>query len=328
MAHVPLLSALLRCTAACLIAASPAAVGAQEQFPQRPIRVVVPYPAGGVADVMTRIVVDKLKPALKVAMTVENKPGGGGVIGTDAVIQAPPDGYTWLVGSTSNASNMTFMKGNRQDVLRDLLPVALYGSGVNAFAVPPGSPVTSVQEYVALARKQPGTLLYGSGGVGSSQFLGFELLKKASGIKVDPVHYKGAPPILADLAEGRLSASFVPATVASSLAQSGRIKILAVASKDRLPGLPSTPTMAEAGYPDAGVSPWFAIMVPARTPKDIVERLEREIGQVMAAPDVRERLLTLGGAPTFLGAADTEAMIRKEIQTWRSLAQSIGFKAD
>lgn len=328
MEHKPLITAILRGTAACLIAASAAAAGAQDRFPQRPIRVVVPYPAGGVGDVVTRIVVDKIKPAFNVTITVENKPGAGGVIGTDAVIQAQPDGYTWLIGSTSNTSNMTFMSGNRQDITRDLLPVALFGVGVNTFAVPASSPVSSVQEYIGLAKKQPAKLMYGSGGVGSSQFLAFELLKRASGIKVDPVHYKGAPPILNELISGQLSAAFLPAAVARSQAQSGRIKVLAVASKERLAGLPNTPTMAEAGFPDAAVSPWFAVMVPAGTPADIIERIEREIGQAMAAPDVRERFSALGAMPVFLGAADTRAMIRNDIQTWRGLADSIGFKAN
>jgi tripartite-type tricarboxylate transporter receptor subunit TctC len=220
------------------------------------------------------------------------------------------------------------MSGNRQDISRDVAPVALFGYGVNAFAVPAGSPVSSVKDYVAMAQRQPGSLMYGSGGVGSSQFLGFELLKRASGIQVDPVHYKGAPPILVDLASGRLSASFVPSAVARSQAQGGRIKILAVANKERLAGLPDTPTMAEAGFPDASVSPWFAVMVPAGTPAAIVSRIENEIGAAVATPDLKARFDSLGGVPVFLGAADTAAMIRKEIRTWQALARSIGFKAD
>lgn len=328
MTRPSLFSLFIRAAAACLIPTCASAQAAQETFPQRPIRVIVPYPAGGVGDVLTRILVEKLKPVFKVTMTVENKSGGGAVIGTDAVIQAPSDGYTWLIGSTSNTSNMTFMSGNRQDITRDLAAVALFGIGVNTFAVPASSPASSVGEYVAMAKKRPGSLMYGSGGVGSSQFLGFELLKRASGIKVDPVHYKGAPPILTDLATSRLSASFLPSAVAGSQAQSGRIRILAVASSERLTGLPDTPTMAEAGFPEASISPWFAVMVPAGTPAAIVERIAKEVGQAMASPDVKERFGRLGAVPTFLGTAETDALIRSEVQTWRALAESIGFKAD
>lgn len=327
MNRTSLFSVLTRAATACLIAAGASAHATPEAFPQRPIRVIVPYPAGGVGDVLTRILVEKLKPALDVTMTVENKPGGGAVIGTDAVIQAPADGYTWLIGSTSNTSNMSFMSGNRQDITRDVAAVARFGIGVNSFAVPSGSPASSVREYVAMAKDKPGALMYGSGGVGSSQFLGFELLKRASGIKVDPVHYKGAPPILTDLASGRISASFVPAAVARSQAQAGRIRILAVANEERLSGLADTPTMAEAGFPEASVSPWFAVMVPAGTPRPIVERIAKEIGKAMAAPDVKERFATLGAVPAFLGTAETEAMLRSEVQTWRALAASIESKA-
>ena len=142
------------------------------------------------------------------------------------------------------------------------------------------------------------------------------------------MHYKGAPPILADLAAGQLAASFLPVSVAQEQARSGRIRILAIASKERLATLPDVPTLAEAGYPEAAVAPWLGVMVPAKTPPEIVARLEAEIRAAVAAPDVKERFLAIGAMPTFLGASDSQAMIRQEIETWRTLAQAIGYKPE
>lgn len=318
-----MLNRITKIMGTCVLGLSAMGANADTSFPERAISFVVPYPAGGAADSVARIVANKLEPVLGASIVVENRPGGGAVIGTDAVIRAKADGHTWVLGSTSNTSNMVFIPGNKQDVVRDLAPVALIGTSVNAFVVPPDSPVSSVQEYVAYARENPGQLLYGTGGVASSQYLGFELLKQETGIEIDPVNYKGAPPMISELASGQLSAGLLPVVVAEGMHKSNKLKILAVAHTERLANLPDTPTMAEAGFARASVSPWFSIHVPVKTPDSVIAEIEAAVEEVMAMDDVRQALSNTGSVPTYLGTEDTDAFVKSQIQEWQDLAKAI-----
>lgn len=316
------------CGSALALCAATSASHAQEAFPTHPIRIINPYPAGGAVDVITRVLAEQLKTRLGVPMVIENKPGGGSIIGTEAAVQSTPDGYTWLIAAPGNTVNAALRPGLRHDLLRDLTPIAQFAVAVNYFVVPANSPATTLDDYVRLARARPGELNYGSGGVGSSQHLGFELLKNATGIDVQPVHYKGAPAILTELASAQLSASFLPAVVTLNQVKTGRLKVLAIASDKRSRELPHVPTMAEAGYGDAVVAPWFAVMVPAKTAPAIIERVQEAIHGALTSRDLEASFTTAGAVPSYLSAAQTTEMMRKDIEKWRALGKSGGLKIE
>jgi len=317
----------------CLLAAACAALiapvtpaWAQERWPSQPIRVVNPYAAGGVVDILARLLTDKLAPALNATFIVEAKPGAAGNLGTDMVAQAKPDGYTWLIATTSNAANMALMKGQRTDLLRDLVPVAQFAVSPNYFVVPVSSPAKTLGEYVALAKSQPAKLSYGSAGTGSTPHLGFELLKYETGIDVLAVPYKGAPPIITDLASGQLSATLMPAVLAIAQAKTGKFRLLAVTSATRTKDLPDVPTMQEAGFGSAVVAPWFVVMVPSGTPQPIVSRIEAAVRDAVASPDLVNRIEGIGAQPAFAGQADSQSMIRKEIAKWHQVVKATGLQ--
>jgi len=310
-----------------LSALSPVA-WAQASFPNKPIRVINPYAPGGVVDILTRPVVNKLGAALGVPMVVEAKPGGGSTIGTDFVASAPPDGYTWLIATTSNAANMALMPNIRSNLLKDFAPIAQFAYTPNYFVVPASLGVSTLQEFVALAKKNPGKLNYGSGGIGSTPFLGFELFKYVAGIDVVAVHYKGSPPQIPDLLSGQLSATYLSAALTMSQSKSGRIKVLAVADNKRSKEFPDVPTLEEAGYGKAAVSPWFAVLMPAATPQAIQDRVEAEIRRAVAAPDLVETLEAQGAVPEFRSSIDLRKKIDNEIATWSALVRATGIKAE
>ena len=301
---------------------------AQSNWPTRVIRIVNPYPAGGVVDILARLLAGKVGASLGVNIVVEARPGGGSTIGTDFVAAAPADGYTWLIATTSNAANMALMPNIRHDLLKEFAPVAQFAYTPNYLVVPASLPVSTLQEYVALAKKNPGKLNYGSGGIGSTPFLGFELLKHLAGIDVVVVHYKGGPPQIPDLLSGQLSAAYLSAALTLSQAKSGRLKILAVADDKRSKDFPEVPTLAEAGYGNAAVSPWFAVMVRATTPQGIRDRIELEVQKAVASPDLVATLEAQGAVPEFRGSSALQLKIEREIDGWRALVNATGIKAE
>lgn len=301
---------------------------AQDAFPNKPIRIINPYAAGGVVDILTRAMAEKMSISMGVPFVVEAKPGGGSTIGTDYVAQAPADGYTWLIATTSNAANMALIPNIRTDLLKAFVPVAQFAYSPNYFVVPASLPVSSVAEYVALAKASPGHLSYGSAGIGSTPHLGFELFKHVAGINVVAVPYKGAPPIIPDLISGQLSATYMPAPLAIAQAKGGRIKVLAVVGDARTKEFPNVPTIAEAGYPKAVVAPWFAVLVPAKTPQAVVARIEREIKQAVAAPEVIARMESAGAVPLYRPGVEVSKRIQDEIAAWRALVKATGMKAE
>lgn len=301
---------------------------AQAAYPNRPIHLVNPYAPGGVVDILARALAGKLTTSLGTNLVVEARPGGGSTIGTDHAASAPADGYTWLIATTGNAANMALMPNIRTDLLKEFAPVAQFAYTPNYFVVPASLPVATLQEYVALARRSPGKLNYGSGGIGSTPFLGFELFKHVAGIDVVAVHYKGSPPQIPDLVAGQLSAAYLSAPLAIPQVRGGRIKALAIADDKRSKELPEVPTFAEAGYGQAAISPWFAVLVRSATPQAIRERIEAEIRTAVAAPDLVASLQAQGAQPEFMGSAALRTKIDNEIAAWRSLVRATGLKAE
>lgn len=311
-----------------IVALAAGTAAAQSAFPGKAIHVINPYAAGGVVDILTRALAERMSRTMGTPFVVEARPGGAGSIGTDYVAQAPADGHTWLIATTSNAANMALMPKLRTDFATAFVPVAQFAYAPNYFVVPASLPVASVAEYVALAKAGPGKLSYGSAGIGSTPHLGFELFKHVAGIDVVAVPYKGAPPIIPDLVSGQLSATYMPAPLAIAQARSGRVKVLAVVNEARTRDFPQVPTMAEAGFAKAVVAPWFAVVVPAATPPAVVERIQREIQDAVAAPEVAARFESAGALARYRPGQEVAGRVKDEIAAWRALVKATGLTAE
>jgi tripartite-type tricarboxylate transporter receptor subunit TctC len=298
----------------------PAAARAQAAWPSRPVRVIVPYAAGGVVDVMTRAVTTRMSTEIGQPIVVEAKPGANANIGADTVATAAPDGYTLLVSAPFLVNNPLIETGLRWKPA-DFVPVARFALSPSYFVVPAASPARSVKEYIEMARRTPG-LQYGDGGTGSTQSMAIEMLKSVSGAKLEPVMYKGAPPIVPDLIAGTLTMSILPSTVAIPHVKSGRLRALANTSDKRSATFPDVPTIAEAGFPDVTVLSWYGFHAPAGTPPEVIRRIAEVTGSAARSDEVRERLASAGGEAGFLGGPDFIAFMQEEQTRWARFAQA------
>jgi tripartite-type tricarboxylate transporter receptor subunit TctC len=311
-----------------LSAALPFHAGAQT-YPSKPIRFVVPYPAGGPLDTVARLLGQKVAESTKQPVIVDNKPGAGGNIGADAVAKAPPDGYTILMGAVAtHAINPTLYAAMPYDASRDFIPVTQVASTPNVLVVNPSVPAANVREFIAYAKANPGKLNFGSGSTGSAGHLAGELFKTMAGVDMTHVPYKGAAPAMNDLIGGQIQLMFD--NLASSLAQvrAGRVKALAVTTARRSALAPELPTIAESGLPRFDINTWFGIFVPAGTPRAVVERLHAEFTRALAAPDVRERMIALGAEPAGNKPEEFAAYIRAEADKYARVIRASGAKAD
>jgi tripartite-type tricarboxylate transporter receptor subunit TctC len=297
-----------------------AAQAAQPAWPSKPIRVIVPYPAGGVVDVMTRAVTTRMAADLGQPIVVEAKPGANANIGADTVAGAPADGYTLLVSAPYLVTNPMLETGLRWKPA-DFVPVARYALSPSYFVVPAGYAAQSVKDYVEMAKKSPG-LQYGDGGTGSTQSMAIEMFKSITGIRLEPVMYRGAPPIVPDLIAGTLTMSVLPSTVAIPHVRSGRLRALANTSDKRSRDFPDVPTIAEAGFPDMTVLSWYGFHVPAGTPPELVRRIAEATGAAAAAPEVRERLLSAGGEAGYMGGAEFAEFMKEEGVRWTRFVEA------
>src|SRR5215213_6809922 len=285
-----------------LAAASLATSAVAQSYPTKPVRVIVPYAAGGNTDFTARAVAEKLTDAYKRQFIVDNRPGAATNIGSDAVAKAAPDGYTLLMGGAANAINMSLFAKLPYDTLRDFEPIALCVQGANVLAIHPSLPAKNLKELIALAKARPGTLNFGSSGLGSSNQMAGELLKVMTGINIVHVPYKGNAPALTDLLGGHVERIFsgVPALVPHI--QSGRVRAIAIGSLKRFPALPNVPTFDESGVKGYEATTWFGMLAPAKTPKDIVSRLSVEVDKAIKSPDIQQKFVNeglepMGGSP-------------------------------
>src|SRR6185295_13868893 len=273
-----------------LIALAPAVALAQG-YPAKPLRVVVPFPPGGGVDIVARAVSEKLSPRLGQPIVIENKPGAGTQIGTDAVAKSAPDGYTLLIGPVGSQAIVHLMHGKRNfDFRRDLAPVARIGHGTIALVVPQASKANSVKDLVALAKASPGRLTFASSGTGALIHLTGEMFKQAAGIDMTHVPYKGTTQILPDLLDGRVDMALDSLPAYLTHLKSGKVRVLAVASPRRSPLLPDLPTMAEAGVPGVVSQTDYAMYAPSGTPRDVIALLNREVNAVLEMADLRAKL--------------------------------------
>lgn len=304
-------------------------VAAAQPYPSKPIRFVVPYPAGGPLDAVARLLGQKVSESMKQPVIVENKAGAGGNIGADAVAKSPGDGYTILMGAVAtHAINPTLYAHIPYDPIRDFIPVTQVASTPNVLVVNPSVPAANVKEFIAYARANPGKLNFGSGSTGSAGHLAGELFKTLAGVDMTHVPYKGAAPAMNDLIGGQIQLMFDNLASALGQVRAGRVRALAVTTARRTTLAPDLPTIAESGLPGFDINTWFGIFVPANTPREIVDRLHDEFTRALAAPDVREKMLSLGAEPVGSTPAEFAAYIRAEAEKYARVIKASGAKAD
>jgi tripartite-type tricarboxylate transporter receptor subunit TctC len=292
---------------------------AQGEWPQRPITLVVPFGAGGIADLTARSVAQAMSATLKVPMIIDNKPSAGSIVGSQAVAQAAPDGYTLLLMSNANAVSASLFRKLPFDVQKDFAPVGQLGVFDLALFVAEGSRFRSVRELLDEARAKPGKLTIGSIAVGSTQHLSAELFKARTGIDAVIVPYKGTPAVLTALRAGEIDAAFEILGPMLPQLQAKAVRALAVTSDQRFQALPEVPTMVQAGVADYAVASWNALAAPAKTPPAVIERLNAAANEALKTPAVRDRLLALGVRPQGGTPVQMQALLASEIRHWREV---------
>lgn len=309
----------------CMIAAAP--VFAQS-YPERPVTLIVPWPAGGGVDTMGRVAAEILRKGLGQSVVVENKGGAGGNIGTALAAHAHPDGYTLLMASTTpNAVNEHLYSKPGYNAQADFAPIALVGATPNILVVPTNSPFKSVDELIAFAKANPGKLTYGSGGIGSTQHLAGVRFMQAAKIDMLHVPYKGTAPAEADLMAGHVSVMLDTAPSIPLIA-SGRLRALAVAAPQRTPVLPNVATLDELGVPDVHITTWYGVMAPTGTPVEIIERLNKEITQALGTPELRKKMAEMGADTVPGSPQDFGHFVTKESERYKEIVQASGAKLD
>jgi len=300
-----------------------------QPYPAKPLKYVVPFPAGGTTDTLARIISTKLTDALGQPVIIENRGGAGGNIGSDVVAKSAPDGYTILGGTiSSHAINVSLYANMPYDPVRDFVPITLIGTNANVLIVHPSNPANSVAELIAYAKANPGKVAFASAGSGTSQHLSGELFKSLAKIDITHIPYKGSAPAITDLMGGQVTMMFDTLIVAAPQIKAGKVKVLAVTSSKRVAGFDQIPTMMEGGVAGYEVVSWQGIFAPAKTPPEIVRRLNAEIVKIINMPDVRERFAGLGLEPVGNSSEDFGAFQKAEITKWAKVVKDGGVKVD
>lgn len=300
-----------------------------QSWPGKPVRIIAPFAPGGTADTLGRLVAQKLTESFKQNFVVENRPGAGGVIGSELVAKASPDGYTLVVsGVASHCIAPALSKSFPFDPVRDFTHIALFGGPPGVLVVNPGLPARDLKGFIALARSQPGKLSYGSPGNGTQGHLIAEHFKQITGIDMVHVPYKGASLAVADLIAGHLLVTSTTLTTAATQIKAGKARALAVSSSSRVPDFPDVPTFAELGYPNLTASIWFSLSGPSGIPPEIVNRLNAEVRRALRLPDVRERLRPEGIEPGDLDPQAFTTFVAAELKRWEPVVRASGARTD
>jgi tripartite-type tricarboxylate transporter receptor subunit TctC len=323
-----LATALLAAAVPALIAAGPARA-AEESYPTRPVRLIVPFPAGGPTDVVGRLYAEKLTAHWGRHVVVDSRPGASGTLGADIAAKANPDGYTVLFGSTSTfAVNRVVLKNIPYDIVRDFSFIGLASNGPHVLMVRAGFPAKTAPDLIAMAKKQPGKIRYGSAGTGTIIHMTVELFRLHTGVDIQHVPYKGGGPSVIALLGGEIDMVINDLSVILQHVKSGRGVALAVSNPKRLAPIPNVPTFAEIGYPDIVASTWFGVAVPAKTPRAVIQRLTDAHKAVVSRADYRERLETLAMEPLILTPPQTQAFLKRELDKWQKVVNEAGIKVD
>ncbi|WP_439610265.1 tripartite tricarboxylate transporter substrate binding protein [Reyranella sp.] len=313
--------------AAAALALAPDLAWAQA-FPSKPIRLIVPYSAGGGADTTARLIAPKLQEALGQTVVVENKPGAGGMIGDEIVAKAAPDGHTLLIGAFAHAVNPSLFPKMPFRTPEDFAPVSLLVTVPELMVITPSHPAKTVAELVALAKAQPGKLSYASSGNGSAQHLAAELFKMRTGTDIQHVPYKGGALAVADVAAGHVPFYFGNMSAALPQARGGRVRPLAVTSPARSPAAPDVPTLTEAGVPDCEISEWNALIAPAGTPPAVISRLHTEVAKIMRAEEMKAKFADLGADAIGSTPDELAAFLRSEMKKWAEVVKAANIKVE
>jgi tripartite-type tricarboxylate transporter receptor subunit TctC len=301
---------------------APSIASAQASYPERTVKIIVPYPPGGTTDLLARAVAARLTDSLGESFVVENRGGASGAIGAVAVARAPADGYTLLMATISTHGINPVMGSVPYDPVKDFEPVTDVADTPNVLSVSTSTPYKTLADVLAAARANPGTLTFGSTSPGGSPHMSGELLKAMTGVDLLHVPYKGAGPMLIDLIGGQIQMGFDNLPSSMPYIRSGKIRPIAVTTTERWPGAPEIPTMAESGVPGYEVSAWFGLVAPAGTPKPVVDRLQKAVAQVLAEPELAKKILDLGARQVGNTPEAFTAMIDAELQKWRKVVES------
>jgi tripartite-type tricarboxylate transporter receptor subunit TctC len=303
-------------------------VAAAQTYPAKPVRFVVPYPAGGINDIIARLIANRMAAGLGSPWIVDNRAGRGGIIGSDLVAKSPPDGYTLVHGGMGSFTLAPFLSKVSYESLRDFTPITLTARAPNLVVVHPSLPVRTVKELIALSKSRPGQLDYATPGVGSTPHLTASLFVSVTAVRMVHIPYKGSAPATTDLVAGQVPIGFMPiATVAPHLA-SGRLRALGVTSLQRSPSLPSVPTMSEAGLVGFEMNPWFGVLAPAATPAEIIAKLNTELVRVLRSPEIVQQLAPHGVDVVHSSPEEFVAVIRGDLQKWGKVIREAGIKGE
>ncbi|MGE0797238.1 MAG: Bug family tripartite tricarboxylate transporter substrate binding protein [Lautropia sp.] len=322
-AFAQLLLATFLASAALL--AGPAA--AQQSYPDKPIRLIVPYPPGGTTDALARMISQKLSGSWGQPVAVENRPGGDTIIATDFLAKSAPDGYTLLLTLNTHVINPHTHKQLPYDPIKDFAPVATVAINEQVMAVSPAVPANNLQELIALAKSKPGTLNHGAGGTGGIVHLTLELFNNMAGVKIQHVPYKGAAQAMTDLISGQIQLSLAPPILVKQYISTGKLKAFAVSGERRVPSLPEVPTFAESGWPDFDVKVWYGFLAPAGTPKPVIEKLSAEFAKILALPETKTFLETQGFEPFFGNSEQFSELMKSDLAKYGKAVKSANIKA-
>ena len=317
---------ILAALALCLLAGWAAAQGA---WPNRPVRIVVPFPAGQTTDVIARLLAQQFTETVGQSFFVDNKAGAAAIIGTEQVKNSPADGYTLLMASSGPlAINPSLYSKLPYDTLKDFQPIGMIAAVPQFLVVNKEFPANNLKELIAYVKQNPGKTNYGSGGSGLTNHLTMELLKTAAGLQVTHVPYKGAAAAITGLIAGDINMMFESGPAVIPHVKSGKLKVIAVGTKDRSVVLPEVPTVAEAGVPGFAAVAWAAFLAPAGTPRPIIQKMNTELNAVLSKPGIKERLIALGAEPVETTPDQTSAFFKNEIEVWGGAVKSSGARAD
>lgn len=327
MSYVTALSRLF--VGAVLALAWQAGADAQAPYPDKPIRLIVPFPAGSGTDIVGRLLAQEMSNAWNQAVVVDNRPGASTIVGTEIVAKAPPDGYTMVMASNSHAINPSLFAGKLPfDSQKDFAAVAQVAILPFVLVVNPKLPVKTFAELLALARRKPHELTYASTGNGTPPHVGGEMLKSVAHIDLIHIPYKGSAAAVADVVSGQVSMMFINVPSAISLVRAGRLRALAVGTSKRIDSMPELPTISELGFPGFDVSLWMGLLVPARTPADIIDKLSQETARILNDPKMRAKLEEQGAEPAYRSPAAFSAFIADETKRFSQVVHDIKLRAD
>jgi len=301
---------------------------ADTAYPNKPLRLVVPYPAGGGADTIARLIGQQLSQAWQQPVVVDNKPGASGILGNDIVAKATPDGYTMLLAITAMIQSPSLYRKMPYNVERDFMPVSLVARSSDLYVVPNRVPARTLAEFIALAKASPGKLSYGSYGNGTSSHLHGEQFKIRAGIDLVHVPYKGAAPLVSDVLGGQVDSAFVDVTSANAYLQSGKFRVLGITGTQRHTALPAVPTFAEAGLTGFEPNGWFGFFLPAGTPRDVADRLAAEVARIAKRPEISQRLSAMGLQPVASTPTELASVVSNDTPKWAEIVRTARIQLD